>query len=90
MLNAERGVFPDASAFFCQGVTAAVTSAQERRQPVGSGAGQVQPGERVPAGGSDGGAGGLRDDAGGGAAALLQRSHGAVQNRSAIVSPQHD
>lgn len=53
-------------------------SVQECGQPVGSGSGQVQPGERVHAGGSDRGAGGLCHDAGGCAATLLQRSHGLV------------
>ena len=48
---------------------------------MGSGTGQVQPGEWVPAGGSDGGAGGLHHDPGGSTATLLQGSHRALQNR---------
>lgn len=66
-------------------LTVDVTSVQERGQPVGIGAGQVQPGERISAGGSHGGAGRLCNDAGGGTAPLLQRSHGPLQNRSIIV-----
>lgn len=58
-----------------------VISVQERGQPVGSGAGKIQPGEWIHAGRSNGRAGGLCHDAGGGAATLLQRSHWAVQNR---------
>lgn len=54
---------------------------QGRRQQMGPAAGQVQPGERVPARRRHRGAGGLRHDPGGGAAALLQRRHGALQNR---------
>lgn len=58
-----------------------VTSVQERRQPVGSGAGQVQPGERLPVSWRDRRAGGLHHDPGSSTATLLQRSHQALQNR---------
>lgn len=56
-------------------------SVQERGQSVGSGAGQIQPGEWIHAGGINRRAWGLCHDAGGRAATLLQRSHWAVQNR---------
>lgn len=54
---------------------------------MGPGTGQVQPGERVPAGGSDRGAGGLRHDPGGSAAALLQGSYRALPHRYQHSTP---
>lgn len=56
-------------------------SVQECGQPVGSGTGEIQPGQRVHAGRSNRGAGGFCHDAGGRAATLLQGSHWVVQNR---------